>query len=272
MHCSSGGVLAAGRAGVDEFHHLDGILADVWPGHPPGWLGTWGLPEFSRRWDRQREVADEVRELGMSATPTLAYWDSQWRVRAEDFGRSEAMRHVPPEMIEWQTPVPPDPGACSRWGKALEAAQRFVGLLSERGVPLLAGSDVPCGPVPPGASLWRELLLLTGAGLSGEQALRSATSGAAVLLGRPELGRLGKGSVADLIFVRGNPLERIPDRPEVVAVVRDGTAFTPEDLLGTARKALESWREDPWARQFEIHDSRRRAAPSTPPKAEEGRP
>ncbi|MDP7399111.1 MAG: hypothetical protein QF541_19740, partial [Lentisphaeria bacterium] len=177
MHCAGGGVLGAARAGVDEFFHLDGILADVWPGHPPGWLDVWGLPEFPRTLDQQRAVADGIRGSGITATPTLAYWDSQWRIRTPDSLGPEDLRYTPPSMIEWQT-VAADPASSEQWRRALHAAQCFVALLLERDVPVLAGSDVPCGLVPPGRSLWRELSLLAEAGMSPAQALRAATSDA----------------------------------------------------------------------------------------------
>ena len=256
MHCQKDGVLRPGRAGVDEFFHLDGILADIWPAHPPGWLNVWGLPELAQTWDRQREVADSIRGLGMTATPTLTYWDSQWRVRTADHRRSDDMRRVPPAMIEWQASEAPDPAASEQWKQALHAAQRFVGLLQERGVPLLAGTDVPCGAVPPGLSLWRELALLVEAGLSPTQALRAATSGAAAFLGHTRLGRLSPGSAADLVLVRGNPLERFPEQPDVAGVMRQGTFYRPAELLAAAETAASTLKEEPWGRQFALHRAR----------------
>jgi hypothetical protein len=252
MHCAGTGVLHAGRAGVDEFFHLDGLLTDLWPDHPPGWLNLWGSPDMSRRTDRQREIADEIRELGLTATPTLAYWDSQWRARTPDYPHSADLRRVPPQIIKWQAGGTADPSGSEQWRKALDAAQQFVGLLHERGVPLLAGTDVPCGAVPPGLSLWRELQLLVVAGLTPEQALRTATTDAANFLGHPELGRLMVGSSADLAFVRGNPFERIPDPPDIPLVVRQGQPYSPTELLAAASQEPLST-EDPWYRQFRLH-------------------
>lgn len=260
LHCFRG-VIAAGRAGVDEFFHLDGILAEVWPEHPAGWLEVWGLSEFSGRWSRQCEVADAIRETGIAATPTLAYWDSQWRARTPEYARSEALRGVPPDIIRWQASEVPNPAASLQWRRALEAAQRFVGLLVERGVPVLAGTDVPCGAVPPGSSLWKELSLLVGAGMSAEQALRAATSDAAAFLGHPELGQLSRGSAADMVFVRGHPADRIPEEPDIPLVVCHGVGYRPRDLLAEAGVDGRG-QPEPWALQFEAHWARR-----PPPRA-----
>ena len=252
MHCLANGVLAAGQAGIDEFYHLDGILADVWPDHPPGWLDVWGDPNFAGTWDRQQHVADAVSNLGMTATPTLAYWDSQWRIRAEVGASSEERRYMPPELARWAS-AEPDSAAAARWRCALDAAQRFMDLLLEREVPVLAGSDTPCGGILPGQSLWRELSLLVESGMSPQRSLRAATSDAADFLQRPELGRLRKGRSADLVFVRGDLTKHIPERPEIVLVVRDGAVYQPKELLQAAKAAASTMKSDPWARQFELH-------------------
>ena len=153
MHCQGGGVRAAVKAGVDEFFHLDGVVTEVWSGHPPGWLNLWGAPGFSATWDLQQALADDIGRSGMTATPTLAYWESQRRVREPGFRQDSATCRVPELLVEWQGSAAPNPAHASEWGRALEAAQRFTGLLLERGVRVLAGSDVPCGALPPGLSL-----------------------------------------------------------------------------------------------------------------------
>jgi len=259
MHCLAHGVLAAGRAGIDEFYHLDGILADVWPDHPSGWLDVWGDADFAGTWGRQLQAADAVRDLGMTATPTLAYWESQWRMRAEIGASPEERTYMPPDLFQWAS-AERDPAAAARWRRALDAAQRFVGLLLERGVQVLAGSDTPCGAILPGQSLWRELSLLVEAGMSPEGALSAATSDAADFLERPDLGRLHKGQCADVVFVRGDLSKRIPEQPEIALVIRAGVCYQPSELLAAGaadRWESDPWESDPWARQFELHWSRR---------------
>ena len=258
MHCLPHGVLAAGRAGIDEFYHLDGILADIWPDHPPGWLSVWGDRNFDKTWDRQREVADVIAAMHLVSTPTLAYWDSQWRIRvAEPF--PEERQYMPADLFQWSA-AEPDAELGAVWQRAQQAASRFQGLLLERQVPTLAGSDTPCGGILPGQSLWRELSLLVTAGLSPIGALRSATSTAANFLERPELGRLQKGCAADFAVVRGDLGQQIPEQPELVSVMRDGTSYAPNALLQAAETVAPSWRDEPWARQFAEHWAKRTTA------------
>lgn len=250
MHCSNS-VLVAAEAGVDEFYHLDGVINDFWPGHPPGWLGAWGMPGMADTAGRREEVAFRLRDTGIVATPTLAYWDSQWRVRSPDSSAREIVRSVPAPITQWQ--APPVNGADSDlWKGAMRAAVDFVGQLLGKGVPVLAGTDTPCGPVPAGLGLWTELSLLAEAGMTPLQAIRAATSGAAAFLGRPDLGRLAAGSAADLVVVEGNPFRQIPSRPRIRKVIRNGVVFDPENLL-SAGGSGQSLDDEPWARQFEKH-------------------
>jgi imidazolonepropionase-like amidohydrolase len=246
MHCAGGGVLSAARAGVDEFFHLDGILADVWPEHPPGWLNVWGKPGFNATYEQQQRVADSLASYGITATPTLTYWDSQRQIRRSNWRDTAALRYTPSDMIAWQT-LPSDPIASDEWRRALEAAQRFTRLLLEREVPVLAGSDVPCGVVPPGLSLWRELALLVESGMTPLDAIRAGTANSADYLGRKELGCLVPGAAGDLVLVKGNPLKQLPARPEIPMTIQGGVLHRPADLLAAVEDSLE---DEPWALQF----------------------
>jgi hypothetical protein len=258
-HCSGRGVLKAGRAGVDEFFHLDGILDEVWPNAPGGWIDRWGLPEFRSTMDRQRRVADEIKRLGMVATPTLTYWESQWKVHSRNSPFSKSGYPFPGFLRRCRAVMSSRPFNADRWRRAHEAAQKFVGLLVERDVPVFAGTDVPCGQLSPGVSLWRELELLVEAGLTPECALRAATSDAAGFYGQPRLGRLRAGAAADFLFVRGNPLEKIPAKPDITFVVHNGKAQRPAELRRLYRPAVFPCENDPWGKQFKWHAMRRRS-------------
>ena len=253
MHCVGTGVRVAAQAGVDEFHHLDGVHVDVWPNGPAGWLDVWGLPEFGQTWDRQQALADEIRACGIAATPTLAYWHSQVLNHATNRDTLRDVTQVPAELARWQSARVPNQQLSDQWRRALEAAQAFVGLLLERGVPVLAGSDVPCGAVTPGRSLWRELALLVEAGMSPRQVLQAATQDAADFLGHSELGRLRPGAVADLAFVQGDPTAAIPDRPQVTTIVRSGVVHETAKLRELAATEASGLESDPWGAQLRAH-------------------
>ncbi len=259
QHCLQTGMLLSARAGVQEFFHLDGILHDIWPDHPPGWLDAWGLPGFEQTLDRQKYLADEIAEREIVMTPTLAYWDSQWRGRLRAYKRHPALRDVPREVIDWQVPGEPDREGSARWKRALKAARRFVALLREREVTVLAGTDTPCGAAPPGLSLWREMRLLVEAGMNTREVLTAATSATGKIPGFQRVGALCREAAADLVVVRGNPLDAIPDPPDIVLVVRNGEEFDP--AAPKSRAETVDLSDEPWARQFQAHAEHTPATP-----------
>lgn len=94
--------------------------------------------------------------------------------------------------------------------------------------------------LPPGIALHAELRALVAAGLKPEQALKAAgVNAAASLQLDPFLGRIAIGASADLVFVDGDPLSRIEDALNVVAVVRNGRFFSVSGLLDRTQ-SLES--------------------------------
>jgi imidazolonepropionase-like amidohydrolase len=69
-----------------------------------------------------------------------------------------------------------------------------------------------------------EVRALQDIGLSPAEILTMMTRDAAIYLGRgDELGTIEKGKRADLLIVRGNPLEDLSALRNVVVVVKNGT-------------------------------------------------
>ena len=160
---------------------------------------------------------------------------------------------MPPELARWAS-AEPDSAAAARWRCALDAAQRFMDLLLEREVPVLAGSDTPCGGILPGPEplagnchcLWNRGCHPSALCVRRPRMRQISCSG-------QKLGRLRKGRSADLVFVRGDLTKHIPERPEIVLVMRDGAVYQPKELLQAAKAAASTMKSDPWARQFELH-------------------
>lgn len=86
--------------------------------------------------------------------------------------------------------------------------------------------------LPPGLALHAELLALKSAGLGGEQVLHAAGRNAAQILGlENQIGTITPGSMADLLLISGDPLNRTDDLIRIVAVVRNGRFFSLVSLL-----------------------------------------
>lgn len=87
---------------------------------------------------------------------------------------------------------------------------------------VVAGSDAAIPGVPYGGGLLREVELLASSGLGARGALMAATSAAARVLGTEEIGAITAGRAADLLAVRGDPLQNIESVRELAMVFRDG--------------------------------------------------
>jgi hypothetical protein len=112
----------------------------------------------------------------------------------------------------------------------------LVGRMHERGVPIGAGTDTPIAFAVPGHSLHDEMDMLVRAGLSPQEALRSATLRPAEFFGlENEMGRVAEGQRADLVLLTANPLENIANTRTIQAVVSRGRWFTVEELAAPAR-------------------------------------
>jgi len=113
---------------------------------------------------------------------------------------------------------------------------------SQKGILLLAGSDASIRGVYPGRSLHQELRLLVAAGLTPEQALRTATINGGIATRRfvdrnACIGTVQVGYEADLVLLRANPLEDIRNCDSIVGVMDDGRWHSREALDTLARPA-----------------------------------
>ncbi len=103
--------------------------------------------------------------------------------------------------------------------------------------PLIMLGSKPNG-LPPGLALHAELRALAAAGLSGDQVLRTASGNPSRVLGLDnQIGRIAKGALADLVLVSGDPLARVADAMNIVAVVRNGRFYSLVSLLERASTA-----------------------------------
>ena len=101
----------------------------------------------------------------------------------------------------------------------ITATKALVQRALEARVTIACGSDA--GVFAHGTNA-RELELLVDYGLSPAHALRAATVTPAGVLGRADLGRVAEGAIADLVAVRGNPLEDVTTLRAPVVVIKAG--------------------------------------------------
>lgn len=113
---------------------------------------------------------------------------------------------------------------------------RTVGMMHASGVPIVMGSDSGNWPIIPyefhGPTSLREIELLGEAGLKPEEALAAATRVAAAMLGKgDDIGTIEVGKRADLVVVRGDPLQDLRALHDIRWTIRNGVARTPEQWM-----------------------------------------
>jgi imidazolonepropionase-like amidohydrolase len=173
-------------------------------------------------------LADQLREAGVSVQTTLVAYDALGGLGRRALMADPAIDYLHPEVqTRWRRLR----GTAPRL-RYTDFMQKLAGILHQRGVTLIAGTDAMGYPlVTPGASLHRELELLVGSGLSPLDAMRSATIEPARFLRRPaEFGRIAPGMRADLLLVGGNPLDNIARLREPVGVMARGRWYPRAEL------------------------------------------
>ncbi len=101
---------------------------------------------------------------------------------------------------------------------------------------LVVGTDEPVyTSLLPGFAYHRELLAMTYAGIPPAAVLRAATINGARALGvDKQLGSVEASKLADLVVVRGNPLDDIKVARDIKLVVKEGAVYDPVKLLQSA--------------------------------------
>jgi imidazolonepropionase-like amidohydrolase len=124
----------------------------------------------------------------------------------------------------------------SPWPKLFKLEQDFERAFVQQGGTLLAGLDpTGYGGVIAGYGDQREVELLVEAGFTPVQAIQVATMNGARFLGvDKQLGSVEVGKAADLVLIKGNPVQDIRDIEHVELVFKDGVGYDPAKLVQAA--------------------------------------
>lgn len=189
-HCSNAaGVKNALEAGIDMIIHC--VFED----------------EFGRYQWRQ-DLADQLAAANAWVNPTLHV------VRAGIKATEERIKEHGATSAEI--------AALDATKRSLENRMEATGRLAKMGVRVTAGSDSPWSHYAPGLFV-HEIEILAESGLTNEEAIISATSGAATSVGAGGTGGLlAEGRPADVLVVEGNPLQDLGQLWRILDVVKDG--------------------------------------------------
>jgi hypothetical protein len=138
------------------------------------------------------------------------------RARCED-----TVRHLVRNKT-WFTPTIGGPGQGDARIRQLNF--KITQIAAQAGVRMLAGTDWPGGNFAnANRSVHLEMQGLVEAGLTPQEALRTATVNPAILLNMTDqLGSVEQGKLADLVLLDGDPLVDIKNTTRISAVVANG--------------------------------------------------
>ena len=170
-------------------------------------------------------------------TPTLVTQRSLTFIDDLNKEPDPRMIYVSAEELQWWKP---ENGMLSKYrtpeyiamrkreyAKTMEEVHRAQTL----GVPLLAGTDITIPYTYPGFSLHDELKLFVDAGLTPMQALATATTNPAALLGLSKIwGRVASGYTANLVLLNADPSVDISNTKKIDSVLVNGERLDRSDL------------------------------------------
>ncbi|KYG11306.1 amidohydrolase [Sorangium cellulosum] len=208
-----------------------------------------GVTLFAHVPDQERispELARRMAAAGAVVVPTLVVTDSLYRTASgalTELDDPALADDVPADVISALR----DPALVAelRTARFQELSKAWrdnaaANLLTchQAGVGIAAGSDAGNPGVFHGLSLRREVALLVDAGMPPIAALAAATRAAADVLGRPDLGRLEEGALADVLVVDGDPLADVRALERVSRVYKSGVLVDREALALPRKTSL----------------------------------
>ncbi|NIP57903.1 MAG: amidohydrolase family protein [Gemmatimonadetes bacterium] len=214
------GLRYAFATGISTVDHLDGFLQEAVSDYLQARLEAgeeMPLDTLLAGVDPQeiRAIAGRTRAASTYVVPTLYLWENfSRRLDPDSMIALPEMRYVPRRMREAWVRQKTGMGAEPWWvaDRLAEVRKEIVKALNDAGADLLMGTDSPQMFNVPGFSLYRELPLMSEAGLTPYEVLLTGTRNVADYASR-ELGEAGNfgavaaGNRADLVLVEENPLE-----------------------------------------------------------------
>ena len=232
-HLGRTAVEDAAHAGLDELEHLD---------------------QCSVAWRSATQAEDDglialLLEHNVVIDPTLVVWDRLGRILERSFHHDQRRQWVHPCHVDiWNRYLSrfDPPQNRLRFQTAMPHLKRFLLRAHEQSVTVALGTDTPFPHLVPGFSVHDELAMYVDAGIRPVDALRSATSINARVLGvESRVGQIAPGLIADLVAVKGNPLKNIDDISNSTHVVHAGRAVDPEEMLRAVQMTFARQPDDP---------------------------
>ncbi len=236
------GLVHAIETGMSTVDHLDGYIQAVASDDVQAQVsaGPISLGGLARGFDETKleEIIAMTIEHDVYVVPTQYLWRNLYRAPdADAMLQQPEMRYVSPRTREgWRQRAedggsgPPDEVAMY-----LRLRDRILKALSDAGAGILMGTDSPQLFNVPGFALHRELAVMSEAGMSNYEILRSGTvtvgEYVASHLGLDgDFGTVARGQRADLVLLGSNPLDDLANLFDRVGVMVRGRWVSREEI------------------------------------------
>jgi imidazolonepropionase-like amidohydrolase len=176
--------------------------------------------------DVDAELLSLMKERGVAYCPTLTRevsafaYESTPGFFSDPFFLREADREVMAQLAQPdRQKAMASSATAQRYKAALEVARRNLKKVSDAGITIAMGTDSGAFPERfQGYFEHLEMEMMVAAGLTPAQVLRSATSDAAVVMKRQDVGALAAGKWADLVVLDKDPLTDIKNTRAIASV------------------------------------------------------
>lgn len=187
-----------------------------------------------------QDTIEILRRADISLCSTIVVYfvgSSEGRVRFKSaLAKADVADFLLPshaELLRKGAESPSNPDRLALLDRFMRVYLANIAAAHRAGIRIVAGTDIFF--LPPG--LHWDLELLVRSGLSPLEALRTATSNAAAVLGvEGRLGCISPGAAADLVVLEADPLEDIRNTQKIYAVIQGGRIINRASLLKMAKR------------------------------------
>jgi imidazolonepropionase-like amidohydrolase len=235
------GITNALQSGFKSIEHIDGYLEGLLPSTMTIDVNTSGPFNLNLAgqvdWNKLPNLIQMTLDQGTYLAPTLTLFDRYFGyIPADTFRLAPEMKYLPGLLIQ-------------QWVNTKKQLERAGMLVEERvapylafrrklfmemhraGVPMIMASDSPQVFNVPGFSIHHEIALMSEAGMSNLEILKTGTLVPARYMGAENSwGQLKEGMEADFVLVEANPLLDLKTTQKPLAVVVRGKWIGRDEL------------------------------------------
>ncbi len=236
------GLKASLENGYKSVEHMDGYIEALIPDYSrvldPEIAGPFSMLLVEEAdMNRLPELVDLTLETGAWMAPTLTLFDRYFGFKpAEEYRNIPEMKYMSAQQVQsWINAKTPHErsGILTRENVQpyLDFRNQLFMTLHEAGVPMLMSSDSPQVFNVPGFSIHHEIDLMSKAGMSNYEILKSGSVNPARYFGQEgNWGVMKVGASADFVLVKSNPLEDLETLKNPVMVVMKGEIYDQQEL------------------------------------------